>query len=437
MAIITPATYASEYPSVSNHIANDPTPKHQAVYVPAVSPGYAKDVYARNWTRPLPTGVQSGDLNFLDPSNSLLRLSHALSSAGQALNQTQPCILTARDRSATVLIGDSGGYQIASGRLRINGDHDRLRILRWLEQHSDYAMTLDVPTGSVGRPDYPFTCTRDCLKATLDHLDFFQRNRVAGETSFLNVLQGNNLKEADAWYDAVKVYNFEGWAFAGVLRQDLYALCHRILTMAHENQIQHKKWIHILGTGTLEVAVLLTALQRSINRWINPNLRISYDTSSAFRSLRWEQAYSFPAFSSKAMTMQQETVPDHMRFLGSDVRWPWPSPLGDRMIMGDVCFRRSPALNNRRDQQSNHYIVHHNLGALCWGIATANRVFDAEYVTGTHSIARPVARAAWAIDAVLKSRCFDTLKRHREDFTRFTGASRWDHGDYDRDLSNL
>lgn len=423
------ATYASDYPAVANHIANDPTPKNQAVYVPAITPGFAIDVHAQKWTRPLPKGVGAGDLNFLDPLNPLLPISHALSSAGQALHQKQECIVTARDRSATTLICDSGGYQIASGLLKIHGNQDRLRILRWLETHADYAMTLDVPTGSVGKPEYPFKTSADCLSATLQHLAFFQQNRAATNVKFLNVLQGNTTSESDIWYDAVKQFNFEGWAFAGVLRNNFYNLCRRILIMASEGQIQDKAWIHVLGTGSLEVAVLLTALQRSINRHINPTLRISYDTSSAFRALRWDWAYTFPNFSKKAMSMSQETVPDHFRFIGSDIKWPWASPLGDKLVMGDICVRDSLGLSNRRDQQSNHYIVHHNLGALCWGIATANRIFDAEYVTEDHTICRPVAATAWAIEKVLSTGRMELLERHAYELGRELSDTPTEPGD--------
>lgn len=255
------ATYENAFPSVANHIPNDPTPKNQAIYIPAVSPGFAKAVYEQKWARALPNGVAPGDLNFLDQSQSLLRLSHALSSAGQALNQNHPCMVTSRDRATTTLVSDSGGYQIASGRLHINGDSDRLRILRWLEKHADYAMTLDVPTGSINSPDYPFKTFRDCLDATVEHLRFFQENRKAPDVKFLNVLQGNTEQETDAWYDAVKGFEFEGWAIAGRLRLDFYNTCRRIITMAEENQIQNMVWIHVLGTGSLQSAVLLTALQ--------------------------------------------------------------------------------------------------------------------------------------------------------------------------------
>ena len=82
----------SPYPQVANDLVNDPTPKDQAIYVPSVSPGYAKDAYAQKWERDMPAGVADGDLNFLDPQNKLFRISHAMTSAGQALNQKQPCM---------------------------------------------------------------------------------------------------------------------------------------------------------------------------------------------------------------------------------------------------------------------------------------------------------------------------------------------------------
>lgn len=399
------------YPAPANHIADDPTPKSEAVYIPSVSPGYAMDVYAQNWRRPLPNGVGSGDLNFLDPGNKLFRISHVMSSAGQALMQPRPCIVTERDRSATMLICDSGGYQIASGRLRINGDADRLRILRWMEQHADVAMTLDVPTGPIGDPGYAYSSSADCLMATLEHLDFFQRNRVPGKIKLLNVLQGNTLPDSDIWYDAVKQYDFEGWAFAGHLRHNMYAFCRRILQMADENRIQNKHWIHVLGTSELDTAVLLTALQRAINRHLNPNLRISFDTSTPFRRAAFGTIETLPEFKLKVMTMPARNLPDGHKFVGSDVRWPWPSPLGDRMVMGDVCVAKPTGATSYHDVQSRHYIAHHNLGAQCWGIAMANRVFDSECIDHKHSIAIPVGEAVELIERVFASGAMAELER--------------------------
>jgi hypothetical protein len=61
-------------------------------------------------------------------------------------------------------------------RLNINGDKDRLKILRWEETHADIAMTLDVPTGPVQRGGYKFKTSADCLAATIEHLQFFEKH---------------------------------------------------------------------------------------------------------------------------------------------------------------------------------------------------------------------------------------------------------------------
>ena len=425
---------SSHYPIVDNHIANDPTPKDQAIYVPSVTPGFAIDVHAGTWCRALPHGVQDNELNFLDPNNKLFRISHVMSSAGQALNQIRPCIITQRDRANTTLICDSGGYQIASGRLHISGDADRLRILRWMERHANYAMTLDVPTGPVLKGDYAFTSTRDCLNATLQHLDFFHAHRVPEAVKLLNVLQGNTPAEADAWYDAVKVYDFEGWAFAGLLRHNIYHLCRRLIIMAHENQLQTKSWIHVLGTCELDAAVLLTAVQRSINRHINPNLRISFDTSSPFRMLQHKTAYAIPTFDTERMVMPAKRAPNGYEHVGSPIRWPWPSALGDRMTLGDFCVPMHPTVDSTHDKQSNYYLAHHNLSALCWGIALANRVFDSESVDHSHTIAYPVGAAVEAIDIVLASGSLVKLASYQNTFARLRHGFSEDAGDEEREF---
>ena len=417
----------------SHYIPNDPTPRDQAIYIPSISPSYAIAVHEAKWTR-LPASISAKDLNFLDPTNSLMRLSHAMSSAGQALNQKKPCIVSTRDRSSTLIVGDSGGYQIASGRLDIDGDKDRLRILRWLETNADVAMTLDVPTGPVlTNPSfYKYKSSAACLKDTLANLAFFDANRKKPETRFLNVLQGNTPAEADAWYDAVKVFDFEGWAMAGVLRHNFYEVCRRILIMAHEGQLTKKSWLHVLGTCELDTAVLLTTLQRSINRHINPNLRISYDTSTPFRMLAFNSVYTLPQFSTKDMTMGSRLVPKCRCLIGSTVRWPWPSPIGDCIAMGDFCVAGERHTRHYRDGLSDAIAAHHNLGALCWGIATANRVFDAESIDHDHTVALPVGAAAEAIEAVIKSGEMTVLSKYAGTFANLRHGKLPESGDEER-----
>jgi hypothetical protein len=436
MNIVVPGSQTnSPYPAVTNHLINDPTPKDQAVYIPSVSPGYAMKAYAKNWDRDLPKGVLAEDMNFLDPNNKLFRISHVMSSAGQALKQSNPCIITERDRSSTIMIGDSGGYQIASGGLKINGTADIQKILSWLEHNADVAMTLDVPTGPVLRnPDYPYRTSRDCLNATLVYLEYFQKNRKKGKIKFLNVLQGNTTPESDAWYKAVKHYDFEGWAFAGLLRHNFFNLCRRLIQMLNENQLQSKSWIHILGTNELETAIGLTAIQRALTKHVGSNIRISYDTSTPFRILAWKKAFAIPRFEREMMSMPMADIPDDARYYQSDVRWPWPSPFGNKLTMGDICIKDALPPSSTLDNQSGHYIALHNLSALCDGIALANRVFDSESVTHHHSIGMKIGAAVEAIEEIFKTGTQASLLKYRTTFERLRHGQEPDSGDESRQL---
>lgn len=426
------------YPAPNNHIGDDPTPKDQAIYVPSVGPHYATTVFAQNWNRALPKGIEPGDLNFLDPNNKLFRISHAMTSAGQALKQTKPCIITQRDRANTIVIGDSGGFQVAGGSLIVKDDADRIKILRWLEAHANVAMTLDVPPGPLLKGGYRYTSFQECLAETVYNLKVFTKYRKNYDMRFLNVLQGNNQAQADAWYDAVKVFSFEGWAFAGLLRHNIYQFCRRIIIMCKEGQIQQKEWIHVLGTNELETAVLLTAVQRAINRYINRDLRISYDTSSPFRNLAWNNVYGLPKFGSKRMVIPTHRILAGAKYLNSPVRWPWQSALGDHMTMGDVCVSTAKNRKSFRDTQSNIYMIHHNLAALCFGVAAANRAFDAANLSGKHSIASHVGQAVAAIEHIMQTRDLAVLEHYRPLFDQLRhGKSDCGPDDNYRDMSRF
>ncbi len=427
--------FATFYPQSPNAITDDPTPKDQAVYVPSVTPGFAMDVHARRYNRPLPAGVGEGALDFLDPANrGFFHISHVMSSAGQALNQARDCIITKRDRASTRLIADSGGWQISQDKGRIDPVRDRLRILRWMERHADYAMTLDVPTGPVGKRSYPYQSFRDCLDHTLDHVDFFRRERKSPDLKLLNVLQGNNRRDADIWYDAVKPYQFEGFAFAGPLRRDMYEVCRRIIRMADEGRLQDKVWIHFLGTADLETAVLLTELQRAINQNVTDKIRISFDTSGPFSLLATGSAYTIPNLGQKALTMPTSSVINNHRYAGNPLPWPWPSPLGNMMKLGDVCVARSLTVDTAHDTLSNHLVAHHNLSALCWAVALVNRVFNAEGVGHDHTIVPHVGAAIEAIHEAIRSGTEFGLAKNRATFSHLRFFSKQDAGGQSTDL---
>lgn len=420
-------------------VPNDPTPRDQAIYVPSLPPGFCADIYAKNWSRPLPRGVTPDDLNILNPKSNLLNLSYVMTSAGQALNQSRPCIITERDRRSSVVLVDSGGYQTATKGQMVTTNAQRQKLLTWQESVGDIGLTLDIPTGPLMNPVKPYVCAtqRECLTKTIEHLDYWQRHHSPGKVRWLNVLQGNDTRFADAWYrETMKHADFcNGVAFAGPLRHNFDHVIGRLLQMAAENRLQGMSHIHCLGTAELDVGVMWTAIQRAINKWINPNLRISYDTGAPSKLLQWNLIYSLPRFDGNSMTMQSVEAPDGPAFLNSTRRWPWPSPIGDAMLMTDFVVRPNKPNARYRDTLSNHMMVHHNIGSLCAGIALANRVFDVQIATHQHEVGRQVGAAIEAVDRIFASggsqAIFQQLKGV---FTLLRHGKKIDAGDDLRDL---
>lgn len=98
----------------------------QAVYLPSVQQPYAAFPF-RNASSVrdgiLPTGLELKDLDFLNASSRLWHCKYVLYSAGQ-FDRAQirtPDMITERSKD-TVVVGDSGGYQIGTGKLKAVAD---------------------------------------------------------------------------------------------------------------------------------------------------------------------------------------------------------------------------------------------------------------------------------------------------------------------------
>jgi hypothetical protein len=303
--------------------------KDYARFTPAISEMYTRFITNKDPKRPCP--VPQEDLNFLDPNNNLFHIGSALYSAGQAaksekLSTTADCMVTARNKSNTLILGDSGGFQIQTGAIKFKGDQTRNRMMKWMEANCDWSMILDFPTGGINMgtipahrdrlrlpagavddkknpiPDTGYAARLDalnavgpqpgagkdndlfntCLLQTEINNDWFVANRTPGATKFLNVVQGRNPSESKFWYDKVKHYPFEGWSLAGPHKENFEMTMARIIEMRDEGLLQDRDWMHFLGVGKLLHGCAYTTIQRCVRESINPNFTISYDVSSPF-----------------------------------------------------------------------------------------------------------------------------------------------------------
>jgi hypothetical protein len=353
--------------------------KHRdwAVYLPAISGFYVTqlqkmDANPDEWR--CPEGFEKGTqgMNFLDPENSYYHYPWGLYSGGHAhldpvkSDEREPMV-QGRDRSKTMILGDSGGFQLATGVIKMDWSNAKdpndpartefcNKILTWLEHTADWSMTLDVPAfAAVGKLSERTGLTEfeDTLDISLLNLDYFMRNRTPGATKFLNVLSGSNEENSKTWYDAVKHFSkksfvqeaygdenrtLEGYAFAGINMKHMYSVLSRILDLREDGLLEGKDWIHFLGTGRLNWACHLTSIQRQLRKHDNPNVTISYDAASPFVNTAYGQTYTHNEFRAKRFGYFMDRAFDNKDMKGSKMPMPFAhSPIMSRLTVGDIC----------------------------------------------------------------------------------------------------
>lgn len=393
-----------------------------AIYMPAISAEYARIGHARSVKRSLP--FPEADLNFLDPASGLFHYPYALYSAGQAATTDgaagQQSIVSKRNQTRTTIVGDSGGFQIQQGTIRFDGNATCERMLRWLEGHADFSMTLDFPTGGIGLGNMLPHVKRlrehgydlrklskanglsedynACLQQSLLNLDYFTTHRKAGVANFLNVIQGRNEQESKVWYDAVKGYGLEGWAFAGAHQSSFSMLLSRLIDMKVDGLLQSAKWIHVLGVSTLAAAYLFTTILRCIRRF-NPDIQLSFDTASPFRSaanFQFCTGYRIDKHGVKIETKSMPEVgsvtdnrtlnalcaslisspPADLHYFAAPVDAPTPArtAIGEAIKVSDICVGSQGS--SSLDSDSVLLLMNHNVQAYVNAFAALHEGFD-------------------------------------------------------------
>ncbi len=209
-----------------------------------------------------------------------------------------------------LVMGDSGGYQIASGAIKWDMSI-RERIFKWLEHNSDIAMNLDIPPKIKYEGMY-----EECLKISKDNFKYFADNQ-SGNTDFLNVVQGTNDLEYINWYNEMKDYPFQGWAVGGGGR-NVFAFMSGVMSLLQggEHLKDTNKYFHILGISKIKDFLMLNQLQKSLNE-VGSNIVVTTDSSSPDRAVvfgSYYHSYDFkkPAFRSINVPKYDDTFKDQV-----------------------------------------------------------------------------------------------------------------------------
>jgi len=398
-----------------------------AIYLPALS-GFYTDTLGKIHNKPdyympegrLPKGLEYGaeGLNFLKKDNSYFYYKWCLYSAGHADRNLQKCdksepMVHGRDRQNTVLVGDSGGFQVAKGVIKMDwstvrgagGDALRKEIMEYLEYSFDWSMTLDIPAFAA-TPGFSektgLTKFEDTLEITEINLKYFLKNRTPGKTKFLNVLSGSDEKTSETWFNAVIPYSIpsmvedmgysrdrtlEGYAFAGVNMRHMPTLLNRVLDLREMGALEGKNWIHFLGIGRLDWACYLTSIMRQLRKHDNPDITCSFDAASPFVAVAYGLSYNYNTFEAKRLTYSMDPAVDEKDLKGTSYAMPYQSPIMERLTTGDICYLGHGDLNRNGKESKTSWDVFtyalymsHNVYNHIQAVQEINRLADIEYV---------------------------------------------------------
>ena len=362
-----------------------------AVFLPAISGFYAtfvgkqRDPVNGPYVDParFPQGLTDMEqINWLNSQKGLFPYKWSLYSGGHAnldLNKQDWSEDMVRNRDPnTIVLGDSGGFQIAKGLWE--GDwkansgcpkaqKKRESVLTWLDTISNYGMGLDIPTWVIHDKKASDACQiktlDEAVAATKFNNEYFikhRRGKDEGGARFLNVLQGDNHTSAEEWYQEMKhfcdpaVYpdrHFDGWGMGGQNMCDVHLVLKRLVALRYDNLLQEGRhdWMHFLGTSKLEWAVLLTVIQRAVRKYVNPQFTISFDCASPFLATangqvyfenvyEHDQKWSYrmaPSADDKTYSTDTRKWSDGVVADGVYPRWE-DSPLSNLFKMKDICI---------------------------------------------------------------------------------------------------
>jgi hypothetical protein len=395
-----------------------PLQKDYAVYLPAISSFYSTYVAKQRLEKFIPDdripkefdrGVEG--MNFLNPEQGYFYYKYGLYSAGHAQldlqkSLVQESMIQDRDRSKTMILGDSGGYQIGKGVLKFDwldfegasANKTRQKILEWLELTADWSMMLDVPTWACDHIHSPKTGLKtfeDCLDKTRFNNDYFLNNRL-GQTKWLNVLQGGDWDTAERWYDGVKEFSdpkgkyagreAEGWAMGGANMCKMPITLRRLITLKFDGLLENKDWMHFLGTAQLDWACYLTLIQREIRQHVNENFTISFDCASPFIATAHGLVYTNAQHSNKRFSVIMDKAPDTKNLAGRhDIPFPFESDFGRRLSIADICYYAPGMLNKIKKEGKTSWdsfayalMMGHNVECHIKAVQRANNLMDIE-----------------------------------------------------------
>lgn len=393
-----------------------------AVYLPSLQSQYAGFATKTNaettrGAKRIPKGFKTEWLNFLDTNSKLWHCGYTLYSCGQFDSKQirNRDIVAERNVEDCVVVGDSGGFQLGTGAITSKAEYEHLerhkqdavaqydlwqqcgfreRTLRWLDRYTDYAMTLDMVLwaaeeyGSANAKNSQLRklSVQQLIDLSVENLRYFSDNRGRGSrsTKFLNVLQDIGNGTGEAWYQAVKDFEFEGYALGsetGGLTNSLWWL-RRLLD---DGKLDKSEWVHVLMKSPPVNSVVYSAAQRVLRRVLGrTDFTISMDSSSPHQIAGKQRRLVVPPqFSSDSKTWKVKSwaMPQDIRIARGEklLAFPFASPLSKYLTINDLMAHDIDDSDYFTDTWSEQLLVNHNIYTYHrYSIDACNMVFGEE-----------------------------------------------------------
>ena len=377
--------------------------KGYAVYLPSLQSNYAKYATKANSetarAKKIPKNFDTRWLNFLDTNSKLWHCGYTLYSCGQFDGKQIRArdIIAERDRENSIVIGDSGGFQLGTGAITSKAELAHLerykndavaqynnwqqcgfreRTLRWLDRYTDYAMTLDMVLWAAEEYQQPNTIksqlrklsVQQLIDLSVDNLRYFADNRGQGKrsTKFLSVLQDIGNGTGEAWYQAVKDFEFEGFALGSETGGMLNSM-QWLRRLLNDGKLDKSEWIHTLGKSPPINSVVYTAAQRALRKALGrDDFTISLDSSSPHQLAGKQRKLVVPNnFSSDRKTWKVAgwTLPQDIRIARDEkhLDFPFASPLSKYMSINDLMAHDIDDSDYFTDVWAEQILVNHNI----------------------------------------------------------------------------
>ena len=378
--------------------------KDYAVYLPSLQQQYANYATKTNseTNRPsqrIPKNFDTQMLNFLDKGSKLWHCGYTLYSCGQFDKKQirNRDIVAERNVNDCVVIGDSGGFQLGTGSITSKAELKHLehfkndavaqynnwqqcdfreRTLRWLDRYTDYAMTLDMVLWAAEEYEQPNAkksqlrklSVQQLIDLSVDNLRFFADNRGRGGrgTKFLSVLQDIGNGTGEAWYQAVKDFEFEGYALGSETGRMMDSL-RWLRRLLNDGKLDKAEWIHCLMKSPPLNSVVYSAVQRSLQKALGrENFKISLDSSSPSQMAGKNRSFARndPLTSDiKTWMIGSDAMKQDIRIARGEIQLPVPndSPLNEFMTLNDMYAHADDYSDYFVDNWTEYLMVNHNM----------------------------------------------------------------------------